>query len=264
MKTIGILGCGWLGFPLAKALVEKNWAVKGSTTSTNKLALLRECRIKPFLIILDERQIDGDIDDFLENLAVLIIDIPPKATTSDFTKKIELLLPHIEKSTVQKVVFISSTSVYDDQAVLVDEATPTNPLTESGRQLVKSEALLQGNPNFKTTVIRFGGLIGEDRHPVKFLSGRKNVEQPDSPVNLIHQKDCIGLLLNLIEKEIYGEVFNAVAPSHPTRKTYYTKKALSFGLPLPEFAQQQGATGKTISSEKIVKTLAYVFEVPEL
>jgi NAD dependent epimerase/dehydratase family enzyme len=86
-------------------------------------------------------------------------------------------------------------------------------------------------------VVRFGGLIGEDRHPVKFLSGRKNVEQPDSPVNLIHQNDCIGILLTLIEKEIYGEVFNAVAPSHPTRKTYYTKMALSFGLPLPEFAQ---------------------------
>jgi NAD dependent epimerase/dehydratase family enzyme len=73
-------------------------------------------------------------------------------------------------------------------------------------------------------VVRFGGLIGEDRHPVKFLSGRKNVEQPDSPVNLIHQNDCIGILLTLIEKEIYGEVFNAVAPSHPTRKTYYTKR----------------------------------------
>ncbi len=264
MKTIGILGCGWLGFPLAKALVGKNWAVKGSTTSANKLALLRECHINPFLIILDEVQIDGDIDGFLENLAVLIIDIPPKAATSDFTKKIELLFPHLEKSTVEKVVFISSTSVYDDQPVLVDESTPTNPLTESGRQLVKSEALLQGNPNFKTTVIRFGGLIGEDRHPVKFLSGRKNVEQPDSPVNLIHQKDCIGILLNLIEKEIYGEVFNAVAPSHPTRKTYYTQKALSFGLPLPEFAQQQSAIGKTISSDKIIKTLAYAFEVPEL
>ncbi len=264
MKTIGILGCGWLGFPLANALVEKNWAVKGSTTSANKLALLRECHINPFLIILDERQIDGDIDGFLENLTVLIIDIPPKATTSDFTKKIELLLPHLEKSTVEKVVFISSTSVYDDQPVMVDETTPTNPLTESGRQLVKSETLLQGNPNFKTTVVRFGGLIGEDRHPVRFLSGRKNVEQPDSPVNLIHQKDCIGILLTLIEKGIYGEIFNAVAPSHPTRKTYYTKMALSFGLPLPEFAAQQNATGKIISSDKIIETLGYDFEVPQL
>lgn len=33
MKTISILGCGWLGLPLAKKLVENQWIVNGSTTS---------------------------------------------------------------------------------------------------------------------------------------------------------------------------------------------------------------------------------------
>ena len=37
---ISILGCGWLGFPLAKSLVEKGFSVKGSTTSENKLSIL--------------------------------------------------------------------------------------------------------------------------------------------------------------------------------------------------------------------------------
>lgn len=264
MKTISILGCGWLGLPLAKKLVENQWIVNGSTTSESKLPLLKENQIHPFLIGIDENQINGDIYGFLDGASVLIVDIPPKATTSDFTKKIALIIPYIEKSTVEKVIFISSTSVYDDQPVLVDESTPVNPITESGKQLVKAEALLLANPNFKTTVVRFGGLIGEDRHPVKFLSGRKNVEQPDSPVNLIHQNDCIGIILKILEKELYGDVFNAVAPSHPTRKTYYTQKAISFGLPLPEFIQQHGNTGKIISSDKIMQKLAYTFKVPEL
>lgn len=264
MKTISVLGCGWLGLPLAKKLVEHHWIVNGSTTSESKLPLLKENQIHPFLIGIEDTQINGNICGFLEGASVLIIDIPPKATTSDFTKKIELIIPYLEKSSIEKVVFISSTSVYDDQPVLIDESTPVNPTTESGKQLVKSEALLQGNPNFKTTVVRFGGLIGEDRHPVKFLSGRKNIEHPDSPVNLIHQKDCIGIILKILEKEIYGEVFNAVAPSHPTRKVYYTKKAHALGLPLPEFAQQQSANGKTISSDKIIQVLAYTFEVPAL
>jgi nucleoside-diphosphate-sugar epimerase len=47
------------------------------------------------------------------------------------------------------VIFISSTSVYDDQPVLVDESTPVNPITESGKQLVKAEALLQTTPILK-------------------------------------------------------------------------------------------------------------------
>jgi nucleoside-diphosphate-sugar epimerase len=264
MKNIGVLGCGWLGLPLAKTLVGKNFTVKGSTTSQNKLGLLKENGIDAFLISISETQIKGDIDGFLNDLDTVIIDVPPKASESDFTKKIQILVPSLEKSGTKKVIFISSTSVYDDQTTIVTEATPTNPNTESGRQLVISERLLSSNTNFKTTIIRFGGLIGEDRHPVKFLSGRKNNENPDSPINLIHQKDCIGIILRIIEMEIYGEIFNAVAPFHPTRKDYYTEKARTLNLALPEFADQKTAIGKTISSEKIEKKLGYHFAIPNL
>ena len=31
MKSIGILGCGWLGFPLAKFLKKKNYSIKVSS-----------------------------------------------------------------------------------------------------------------------------------------------------------------------------------------------------------------------------------------
>jgi nucleoside-diphosphate-sugar epimerase len=59
---------------------------------------------------------------------------------------------------------------------------------------------LQGNSRFKTTILRFGGLIGEDRNPIRFLAGRENLENPDAPINLIHQTDCIGIILRIIEK----------------------------------------------------------------
>jgi UDP-N-acetyl-D-mannosaminuronate dehydrogenase len=32
MKQISILGCGWLGLPLAKALLQKGFSVHGSKT----------------------------------------------------------------------------------------------------------------------------------------------------------------------------------------------------------------------------------------
>jgi 3-hydroxyisobutyrate dehydrogenase-like beta-hydroxyacid dehydrogenase len=47
---ISILGCGWLGFPLGKYLVEKGHFVKGSTTSESKIALLSKVGIEPFLL----------------------------------------------------------------------------------------------------------------------------------------------------------------------------------------------------------------------
>ena len=273
-EKIAILGCGWLGLPLAKSLLSKDYEVKGSTTSESKLDLLKNAGISPFQIQLEEHQIIGNMEDFLKETDVLVIDIPPglrrETSTSNemtFVNKVKMLIPFIEKSGVQKVIFVSSTSVYGDSFPIVEitEETQPNPDTESGKQLVIAETLLQSNPHFKTTLIRFGGLLGEDRHPVKFLAGRANVENPDAPVNMIQREDCIGV----IEKALdfarddsweWNQTFNAVAPQHPTRKAYYHKKAENLNLPLPTFAENSESKGKMISSKKIETILGYSFQ----
>jgi 3-hydroxyisobutyrate dehydrogenase-like beta-hydroxyacid dehydrogenase len=61
---ISILGCGWLGFPLAKKLIEIGFEVKGSTTSENKLALLKSNNIEPFLLRLSESKISDSVSEF--------------------------------------------------------------------------------------------------------------------------------------------------------------------------------------------------------
>lgn len=267
MKQISILGCGWLGLPLAKSLIEKGFSVKGSTTSLHKIFILENNGIGAFQIEIGEGQIKGEIDLFLKNSEILVIDIPPKlrsVSSENFVKKIQNLIPFIEKSTVEKVVFISSTSVYADDNSIVTETTKPLPDTESGSQLLESESLLQSNENFKTTVIRFGGLIGEDRHPIHFLSGRKNIENPEAPINLIHQIDCIGIIEEILEQDCWNETFNAVAPFHPKRKEYYTKKAIEFKVALPEFKEEKSSIGKTILSNKLQTVLQYKFQHPTL
>lgn len=273
-QKISILGCGWLGLPLAKSLLSKGFEIKGSTSSESKLEVLKNAGILPYQIQLEEYQIIGNIEDFLNETDVLIIDIPPglrrvilSSEEMTFVNKIKTLIPFIEKSGIQKVIFVSSTSVYGDCFPIVEitEETKPNPDTESGKQLVIAETLLQSNPHFKTTVIRFGGLLGDDRHPVKFLAGRTNVENPDAPVNMIQREDCIGI----IEKSLdfarddnweWNQTFNAVAPQHPTRKSYYHKKAELFNLPLPTFAENSESKGKIISSKKVETILGYSFQ----
>jgi len=283
MTQISILGCGWLGLPLAKVLLENEFSVKGSTTSQMKLSVMENSGVKPFLISLSEDKTTGNLNGFLENSKILIIDIPPKlrgsatdpsaALRMAFVEKIKNLVPFIEKSSVEKVLFISSTSVYSEDNSLVTEETKLNPDTESGKQLVHVEQLLQSNTNFTTTILRFGGLIGEDRHPIHFLAGRQNLENPNAPINLIHQKDCIGIILKILRptevpeqngKSVWNETFNAVAPSHPSRKKYYTQKALEFNLALPEFNSESLTFGKTISSNKVENVLKYTFAKPNL
>ena len=262
-NQISILGCGWLGLPLANFLIKSGFVVKGSTTNLDKISILENNKIQAFQIELSEIEIKGEIDSFLKNSEILIIDIPPKlrgVSSENFVKKIQNLIPFIEKYKIKKVLFISSTSVYSDKNKIITEQTKPNPETESGKQLLESETILQSNTNFKTTVIRFGGLIGEDRHPIHFLTGRKNIENPEAPINLIHQKDCIGIIKAIIEQNCFGEIFNAVAPYHPSRKDYYSKKAIELGLLLPEFVNSKIAVGKIVLSEKVEKDLDYHFQ----
>ena len=270
---ISILGCGWLGFPLAQKLIDTGYEVKGSTTSESKIDILKSNKIEPFLIELTEDKITGTISEFLNDSEILIIDIPPglrkiteNTTEKTFVNKIKTLLPFVENSTIEKVIFISSTSVYSESDLIptVTEESILHPDTESGKQLAEVENLLRNNSNFQTTIIRFGGLIGENRNIVKMISEKTNVANPEAPINLIHQEDCIGIISEILKQvqhdKVWNETFNAVAPNHPTRKNYYTEKAKQFHLIAPLFNENETNIGKIVSSEKLEKFLGYKFK----
>jgi len=269
MKQISILGCGWLGLPLAKALLNQNYSVKGSTTSEAKLPELKTLGIIPFLVALDSKRITGTIDDFLNGSDTLIVDIPPQLrrkkddaetiNEKEFVEKIKTLIPYIEKSTIQNVLFVSSTSVYGEVNGEITEETTPQPDTESGKQLLEVEMLLQKNESFKTTILRFGGLIGEDRNPIKFLTGKQNLENPETPINFIHQEDCIGIILKIIASNSWNEIYNGVSPFHPTREGYYTQKAIELNLPLPKFDHSKSSLQKLVSGDKIQRIFGYSF-----
>jgi nucleoside-diphosphate-sugar epimerase len=267
MTQISILGCGWLGLPLAKSLLQNGFSIKGSTTSLEKISLLESEGITPYLVRLEEQKISASVADFLADSQILIINIPPKlrgGSTENFVAKITTLLPFIENSTVEKVLFVSSTSVYGEDNEFVSEASVLNPDTEGGRQLAIVENVLQKNSRFQTTILRFGGLISDERNPVRFLSGRENIENPDAPINLIHQDDCIGIIEKIIALNSWDETYNAVAPFHPTRQEYYTQKATELNLALPKFAALNTIVGKTILNNKLIEVLEYSFIKPTL
>ena len=67
MTQISILGCGWLGLPLAKSLIEKGFWVNGSTTSLEKIAVLKNEGITAFQIEVTENEIIGNLENFLKN-----------------------------------------------------------------------------------------------------------------------------------------------------------------------------------------------------
>ena len=250
-KEISILGCGWLGEPLARKLIESGYAIKGSTTTATKINRLSSLGIQAFLIDLGE--LNNSVADFLD-AEVLIIAIPSK-NIDGFRK----LILQIEKSRVQNIIFISSTSVYENSNDIVTEDSLVKHTS-----LIEIENLFQNNRHFQTNIIRFAGLMGYDRQPGNFFPVGKKIPNPEGFVNMIHRDDCIRIISMMIKEDLWGETINACADMHPSRREFYTKAAIELGKDTPKFEESDLNEFKIISNQKLKSLFGYQFKYSDI
>lgn len=268
VKKISILGCGWLGLPLAQQLIADGYPVKGSTTREEKLGSLKAAGIEPFRIVLGET-VEGDLKGFLDS-DILILDIPPgrqEGNEEFHVLQVSQLIDALLLSPVKHVLFISATSVYPELNMEVFEDDALDPDLAgkpAGRALLFVEEMLRSEQAFTTTVVRFGGLIGPGRNPSDFLQRMKTVADPEQPVNLIHLDDCIGVVSAILRQGAWGEVFNACCPEHPTRGAFYEAAASSLGIDVRLAERQESSRPfRIVNSRKLDDVLGYRFLHPD-
>jgi nucleoside-diphosphate-sugar epimerase len=265
-ERIGVLGCGWLGLGLAQSYVADDFVVHGSRQSKKDADSLQEQGVDGFAVQISENHVSGNLREFLHGVSRLFLTFPPgirKNPKRDFVAVIQQLLPHIHKSKVKEVVFTSSTVVYGPQQGLVTPNTVPQPQTESGKQLFEVESILRSQNSFSTQIVRLGGLLGGDRHPVKQLAKLPVVDNPQAPINLIHKADAIGLLRYLADQAPWQSIYNGVAPWHPTKQDFYEQAAKKMKLPFPKFAEEPGNTNKIVTDSQ-VESFGYAFIEPKL
>lgn len=251
-NSISILSCGWLGESLSLNLLGKGFKVKGATTNLDKKERLLKHGIEAYHLRFED--LNEDMKSFL-NSDILVLNLT--------IKDIELyrqFLPVLEKSPIKKLILVSSTGVYKNSAKPVDE---NSDLSES--LWVDIENLLKDNANYQTTVLRFSGLFGGNRKPGNFLSGKK-VKNADAPVNLIHRDDCIQIINKIIDQDMWNEIFNCTADTHPSKKEFYSKAADIIGVERPIFEEEEGSNTsfKLITNDKLKRRLNYEFIHPDL
>jgi nucleoside-diphosphate-sugar epimerase len=263
-KTVAIAGMGWLGLALARHLKTLGYNVKGSVTSEEKANSLRKNDFHAIALVVTEGGVTGPVELLLADADYLIIMIPPglrRHTGADYVLKMSYLLSAIEKSAVRNVVLVSSTSVYGDSQGRVTEQESPKPETQAGKQLLQVEQLFFTSERLNTTIVRFGGLFGGSRQPVRYLAGRKELSNGDAPVNLIHRSDCIGILTEIIKQEAFGHIFNAVLPSHPKKREYYSNVASQLDLVPPQYSEGDSEEiFKQVDSVNLDTILDYSFK----
>ena len=263
---IGVLGCGWLGLGLAQSYVADGFVVHGSRQSKKDADSLQDFGIYGFGVQISENYVSGNLSEFLHGVSRLFLTFPPgvrKNPNRDFVAVIQQLLPHIHRSKVKEVVFTSSTVVYGPRQGLVTPNSVTQPQTESGKQLLEVESMLQSQDGFYIQIVRLGGLLGGDRHPVKQLAKLPLIDNPQAPINLIHKVDAIGLLRYLADRAPWQSIYNGVAPWHPKKQDFYKQAAKEMQLPSLKFSEDPGNTNKVVTDPQI-QSLGYDFLEPKL
>ena len=195
-----------------------------------------------------------------------VINVPPKAGNfgKDFhPRQVQYLVDAINQSAINHVIYVSSTSVYPELSWVVVEEDVMTPEQSAAPALVQAEQFVQSlAPERIVTILRYGGLMGYDRIPGKYVAGR-TVDSGAVPVNYLHRNDAIGILMAIVQERIAG-TFNAVAPEHPTREAIYRKSCLDFSYELPTFIDPaEPVPYKIVSPDKLLQATDYTFQYPD-
>lgn len=261
---MGVIACGWLGMPLAANLVAQGCKVYGSRRSAEQFGRLREAGIFPFVFELQAAPV-GDLA-VLERLDCLVINVPPGNARQyqgiSHEDQLRAFAAEIKKAGIPRVVFVSTTSVYPDEACVMTEEDATYlPSRHSGTVALRFEDVLREESGAEVVVLRFGGLFGPERHPGHFFRNRKEVQGADHPVNMIHQEDCIGIIAGVIEAWPGSGVYNACSPEHPAKQEFYSAACEKTGTEPPVFVPATSG-GKVVSPQKLIEDLKYEFRYP--
>ena len=265
-----IIGCGYVGAALGKALAAQGHLVRGMRRNPESLPE----SIKPVRADIHDKDL---IDLLPEGLDFIFYTLSSggggeagyRAAYAEGPKNlIEALDLKGERPT--RIFFTSSTAVYaQTDGGRVDEESPAQPVHYSGRTLLEGERafLESGHP---ATILRLSGIYGPGRTRLidAVRAGRAEVhEGPPRFTNRIHRDDCAGALAHLMKMDRPDEVYIGVDDEPADRRKVLNWLAERLGAPRPreagagEAPSARAATNKRCSNARL-KSTGYRFLYP--
>ena len=259
--SISIIGCGWLGLELGKELLNKHYKVRGSTTTEKKRIEISKIGIDASLLTINENSHLNYSKSDLFKSKTIIITLPFKRSFNPptiYENQITILLNEIKKYNKNpSIIFTSSTSIYPKDIIVVSESTQLKRLTPRQKTLLNVENKIKSYTK-NNIILRLGGLFGGSRKIGMFLRNKTILENSNSPVNLIHRKDVIAIIENLLSNNISNITLNCVCNHHPNKEDLYDFHAKRLNVPTPIFKDAKKPT-KLVNSNLINKLLKYKF-----
>lgn len=252
--NVAIMGMGWLGRPLALSLMKNGYTVYAATRNIDKAKEFNKLGLNGFQISYEINSIKIELKkEDLEQIDNLIICIPPSGF-SNYDQIIGSIVSCFNTKT--KIIFTSSTGVYEEINGEVTE--DSNKIIE--HPVFLAEQKLRELAEDRLTIIRLAGLIGNNRHPVKYFIQKDLIPNCNARVNLVCQNDVIRAIKLILEKQLLNKTYNIVNPNHPFKKDYYLNaaKELSNANPKTEI----GTGGKLVIGTKFEEEASFKYNFP--
>ena len=259
--SVSIVGYGRVGLPLAKRLQELGYSVSGTVTRAEKQEQLVSGGLATHLLSFVP-QPQGDLNAALD-ADILVITVPPSMKAPhEYPVMLKSLADAAAEKGIQKVLLIATTSVYHQtgEDVREEDARKDAP-PFLGINWLDIEEIFSLRSEFETTVVRFSGLMGGGINPGTYFAGRE-LKGANDPVNMIHVEDCVEIMAQIIEQNVWGEAFNASADEHPSKRDFYTKACESAGMPAPTFTDEPQPY-RLVNCDKLKQRLDYSFKYPD-
>lgn len=168
------------------------------------------------------------------------------------------LVKALDRSTLQRVLFVSSTAVYGEHGdQWIDESTPPGPQGFNGRVMLEAEQWLLGQP-VQSIILRLSGIYGPGRDQLLERIRQRLANVPRSTrhwTNRIHIEDAARAVVHLMDLPHPLPVY-LVTDGHPyPMDTLYDALADKLGVPRPSEGTAPAMIGsKRLSNQRLLAT----------
>ena len=251
-----VIGCGYIGEGLLRALSEQGWQAIGLTLSGDSAAKLRSSGLKA--VAADVR--DHDFAKNLKSRSFSLV-VHCASSSGEGSESYRALFEQGTRNVfaaleIGHFLFVSSTSVYaQTDGSLVDELSSAEPERATGKILRKAEDLALDR---KGTVARLAGIYGPRRCVplARLFAGDAIIEgEGERTINSIYRDDVVSACL-FLGRLATGGVINVVDNCPVSQLEWFRWVAHRAGKPMPpfgprDFTRKRAWTNKRVSNAKL-------------
>jgi nucleoside-diphosphate-sugar epimerase len=271
LMNVAIIGCGYVGKPVARRWLEQGLTVTATTTRSERVSELQPVANQ---VVVLRGSDEARLRETLAGQTCVLVSVAGgrqngyKETYLDTAQTLAALLPQVPS--VEQLIYTSSFSVYGDHGGdWVTEEVSVKPASDNAEVLAQTEQVLlaMAHPGLKVCVLRLGGIYGPGRELARIYGRWAGTTRPGAGAewsNWIHLDDIVGAIEFAQGQRLSG-IYNLVQDEILPVRELVEQVCKTSGMPAVTWDASQPSDrpyNVRVSNQKL-KAAGYRFSHPQ-